>query len=191
MCNKHLLLSLKFVKIVERTVYLLKVFKMDGNKNLKLNPNQENQDNLETKEDNIVKPTDITLNDIILTIKEKQEEFSKMLSDYTNYYQKPLVDVIENDDNIVIKTDLPRIQKKDLEIAISEDSVDINAKFEEDIKNKDANYILRERSYGKISRSISLPAKVRIKEAKGTFEDSVLTIVLPKFKKKSLKLQVK
>lgn len=164
---------------------------MDGNKNLKLNPNQENQDNLETKEDNIVKPTDITLNDIILTIKEKQEEFSKMLSDYTNYYQKPLVDVIENDDNIVIKTDLPRIQKKDLEIAISEDSVDINAKFEEDIKNKDAKYILRERSYGKISRSISLPAKVRIKEAKGTFEDSVLTIVIPKFKKKSLKLQVK
>ena len=164
---------------------------MDENNKLKLNSNQKNQENLETKEDTRVKPTDITLNDIILTIKEKQEEFSKMLSDYTNYYQKPLIDVIENDDSVVIKTDLPRIQKKDLEIAVSEDSVDINAKFEEDIKNKDAKYILRERSYGKIHRSISLPAKVKIKEAKGTFEDSVLTLVLPKFKKKSLKLKIK
>ena len=72
------------------------------------------------------------LNDIISTIKDKQEEFTQMLSDYTSSNKKTLVDVIETPDSIIIKADLPRLKKDDVEIAISEDTVDICAEFQEE-----------------------------------------------------------
>ena len=55
---------------------------------------------------------------------------------------------------------------------------------------EDVEYLQRERSYGKIRRTVKLPSKVLIKEAQGTFKDSVLTIVLPKLMKKTLKLKI-
>ena len=113
-----------------------------------------------------------------------------MLSDYTNYSKKTLVDVIETDNSVIIKADLPRLKKEDVEIAISEDTIDICAEFKKEDMDEDMNYIQRERSSGKIRRSIKLPSKVMIKEAEGTFKDSVLTIKLPKLLKKTLKLKI-
>src|SRR5665648_176538 len=46
------------------------------------------------------------LNEIMKTIKVKQVEVGKTLSDYTTP-QKPLADVIETNDNIILKIDLP------------------------------------------------------------------------------------
>jgi HSP20 family protein len=134
--------------------------------------------------------SDKSLNDIITTIKDKQEEFSQMLSDYTSSTKKTLIDVIETDDDVIIKADLPRLKKEDVEIAISEDTVDICAEFKEENLEEDVEYLQRERSYGKIRRTVKLPSKVLIKEAQGTFNDSVLTIVLPKLMKKTLKLKI-
>jgi HSP20 family protein len=128
------------------------------------------------------------LNDLITSIKEKQEEFTQILSDYTN--KKILIDVIETNDSIIVKADLPRIKKEDVEIAISEDSIDIYAEFEENKFDGETNYLQRERSYGEIRRSVKLPSKVKIKEAEGTFKNSILTIKLPKLVKKTLKLQI-
>jgi len=98
--------------------------------------------------------------------------------------------LLRHDDSIIIKADLPRLKKEDIEIAISEDSVDICAEFEEENMDEDVNYIQRERSYGKIRRSVKLPSRVKIKEAEGTFKDSLLTIKLPKLVKETLKLKI-
>jgi HSP20 family protein len=98
--------------------------------------------------------------------------------------------LLRHDDSIIIKADLPRLKKEDIEIAISEDSVDICAEFEEENMDENVNYIQRERSYGKIWRSVKLPSKVKIKEAEGTFKDSLLTIKLPKLVKETLKLKI-
>ena len=43
-----------------------------------------------------------------------------------------MVDVIETNDSIIVKADLPRLKKEDVEIAISEDSIDICAEFEDE-----------------------------------------------------------
>lgn len=158
----------------------------EDNINLKTNKMKEN----ELKSNKKAKSSDGSLNDIISTIKDKQEEFTQMLSDYTSFNNKTLIDVVETDDSIIIKADLPRLKKEDVEIAISEDSVDICAEFEKEDVDEEVNYIQRERSYGKIRRSIALPSKVKIKEAEGTFNDSVLTIKLPKLVKETLKLKI-
>jgi HSP20 family protein len=136
------------------------------------------------------KLSEISFNDIINTLKDKQEEFGQILSEYTVFSKRTLVDVIETDDSIIIKADLPRLKNQDIEIAISEDSVDIYAELEEENISETISYIQRERSYGTIKRSIKLPSKVKIKDAAGTFKDSVLTIKLPKLEKKILKLKI-
>ncbi len=156
------------------------------NPNLKSNKMKEE----ELKVGNTDNSSDNSINDIIITIKDKQEEFTQMLSDYTSSTKKTLIDVIETDDSIIIKADLPRLKKEDVEIAISEDTVDICAEFQEEEIVDTMEYLQRERSYGKIRRSVKLPSKVLIKEAEGTFKDSVLTIKLPKLFKKTLRLKI-
>lgn len=156
------------------------------NPNLKSNKMKEE----ELKVGNTDSSSDNSINDIISIIKDKQEEFTQMLSDYTSSTKKTLIDVIETDDFVIIKADLPRLKKEDVEIAISEDTVDICAEFQEEEIEDDMEYLQRERSYGKIRRSVKLPSKVLIKEAEGIFKDSVLTIKLPKLLKKTLKLKI-
>ena len=156
------------------------------NPNLKSNKMKEEEMKVGSTENS----SDNSINDIISAIKDKQEEFTQMLSDYTSSTKKTLIDVIETDDSVIIKADLPRLKKEDVEIAISEDTVDICAEFKEENIDENMEYLQRERSYGKIRRSVKLPSKVLIKEAEGTFKDSVLTIKLPKLLKKTLKLKI-
>jgi HSP20 family protein len=161
---------------------------MENRQNPDLKSNKMKEEEL--KVGNTDNSYDKSLNDIITTIKDKQEEFSQMLSEYTTSTKKTLIDVIETDYSVIIKADLPRLKKEDVDIAISEDTVDICAEFKEEKMEEDVEYLQRERSYGKIRRTVKLPSKVLIKEAQGTFKDSVLTIILPKLMKKTLKLKI-
>ena len=142
------------------------------------------------EEKSMEESSETSFNNILSTIKDKQEEFGRMLSGYSNLNKKTLIDVIETDDSIIVKADLPRLKKEDIEIAISEDSIDIYAEFAEEHMDEEVNYIQRERSYGKISRSVTLPSKVKFKEAEGNFENSVLTVKIPKLEKETLKLKI-
>ena len=130
------------------------------------------------------------LDDIIQSFKEKQEEFGKAISDYTKSLQKPLTDVIETDDSIIIKTDLPSVKKDDIEIGITEDGIEIKAKFQDESSVEDVNFIQKERNYGETRISLTLPARVKVKEATGTFDNSVLTIELPKLEKKVHRIDI-
>ena len=173
--------------MVEKENVELKSNRMKAGKNENKNPSV----NLRKKSDSKKSESaDTSFNDIISYIKDKQEEFNRVLSDYTIFNNKTMVDIIETNDSIILIADLPRLKKEDVEIAIGEDVVDICAEFEDDITNKDIKYIQRERSYGKIDRSITLPTKVDFEKAQGTFKDSVLTLKIPKLEKKRLKLKI-
>ena len=132
----------------------------------------------EVKEEN--KRTENRLSDIVSSIRDKQEELGKSLSDYTSTIQKPLADIMESETSIIIITDLPGVKKDDIDIDISEDSINITAKFEDELIEEGVSYIKKERNYGETKRSISLPAKINIKGATAKFNDSVLTVKLPK-----------
>jgi HSP20 family protein len=162
-------------------------------KNLKLKPNETATEEEIVEEESEVedefKTSERSINDILSTLKDKQEEFSQMISDYSIFNKSTLVDIIESTDSITIKVDLPRLKNQDIEIAISEDSVDICAEMRDE-STESVNYILRERSYGKIRRSIKLPTKVVATDAEGTYKDAVLTIKLPKEQKNILRLKI-
>jgi HSP20 family protein len=135
-------------------------------------------------------PAENMLSDIINTIKEKQEELGKSLSDYTMSFQKPLADIMETENSIIVITDLPGVKKENIDIDISEDTIDIVAKFDDEIEEEGANYIKKERSYGETRRSIDLPDKIDVKKASAKFNDSILTVTLPKIEEEKTKVDI-
>jgi len=149
---------------------------------------ESNETEEEAKEEN--KRAENRLSDIVSTIRDKQEELGKSLSDYTSSFQKPLADIMETETSFIIITDLPGVTKDDIDIDISEDSIDITAKFEDEINEEGANYIKKERNYGETKRSISLPAKIDIKGAGAKFNDSILTVTLPKLMEEKHKVNI-
>jgi HSP20 family protein len=98
---------------------------------------------------------------------------------------------METENSIIVITDLPGVKKEDIDIDISEDSIDITAKFEDEIDEEGANYIKKERSYGETKRSISLPTQINVKEATAKFNDSILTVNLPKLMEEKHKVDIK
>ncbi|MBZ2166694.1 Hsp20/alpha crystallin family protein [Methanobacterium sp. VT] len=126
------------------------------------------------------------INEFISTLKDKQEEFGKTISDYTS--QKPLTDVLETENSYIIKVDLPRIKKENINVNITEDSVEIQAKFDEE--DETLEFIKKERSYGDTSRIIPLPEKIEVKKASAKFEDAVLTVELPKVQEEKIKVKI-
>ncbi|HOI71286.1 MAG TPA: Hsp20/alpha crystallin family protein [Methanobacterium sp.] len=130
-------------------------------------------------------------NDFVSTIRDRQEDFSKAISDYTSSLQKPLADVLDSDTEIIIKADLPGAKKELLNVTLTETSVEITATFDEEYKEEEVNYIRRERNYGKITKTIELPAKIDVKKASAKFEDSILTINLPKIAAEKIKIDIK
>lgn len=92
----------------------------------------------------------------------------------------PVVDVFEDDDRVVVRVDLPGIDKKDIDVSIQGDTLIVKGekKQEEEVKEKD--YHRLERAYGSFQRVIQLPAKVDAQEIKAACRDGVLEISLPK-----------
>ncbi len=130
-------------------------------------------------------------NDIIGTIKESQNDLEKTISGYTSGSNKLLIDIIEDNNNIIVKTDIPGVKKDNIKIDITEETLEIIASFRDEILTEGANYIKKERRSDILKRLVTLPAKIIIDDATAGFENGVLTVTLPKIEKKeSFKLHV-
>lgn len=133
------------------------------------------------------KQTESRINEFISSLKDKQEEFGKTIADYAAS-EKLLTDIINTENSIIIKTDLPPLTKDDVNVNITEDSVEIIAQFEEEDENLD--FITKERNYGKIVRTIALPVVIDVKKVSASFVDSVLTIELPKVQEEKINVKI-
>ena len=100
------------------------------------------------------------------------------------------MDVIETEDNIIVKTDLPGVKKEDLVIDLSEDALEVMAIFEDESEFEGADFIKKERRYGEAKRSVSITKPIKIDEATAKFDDGVLTVTIPKELKKRHQLSV-
>lgn len=94
----------------------------------------------------------------------------------------PSVDIFEEGDEVVVKADIPGVQKDDIDITITENSLTISGERKQEKKVKEKDFHRVERSYGSFSRSFRLPENVNGAKAKATFNDGVLEVRLPKTK---------
>lgn len=92
----------------------------------------------------------------------------------------PAVDIYENENELVIKADLPDIDEKDLDVRVENNTLTVRGerKFEQEVKEE--NYLRVERAYGLFSRSFSLPNSVNTEAIKAEYKNGVLTVELPK-----------
>ena len=92
----------------------------------------------------------------------------------------PRVDLIDRDSEIVVKAELPGVEKKDLDISMTEDSVTIKGSTRHEEKEEKGDYYRCEISRGEFARTVALPAAVDTARAKAGFKDGVLELVAPK-----------
>ena len=93
---------------------------------------------------------------------------------------EPLVDVKDEGDNMSVTTDLPGVNKEDVDIDVRDNMLTISAKFERESGDSDEDYTRRERTYSMFSRTLTLPERVTSDGAKARLEDGVLKVTLPK-----------
>lgn len=89
------------------------------------------------------------------------------------------VDVYDKDGTIVVVANLPGIDKKDVDIHITDDVLTIKAEHREVKEVDEKAYYLRERRYGLVQRSLHLPADVDADKAMAKFKDGTLTLEIP------------
>lgn len=90
------------------------------------------------------------------------------------------VDIVENEGNYALTAELPGVDKKDLKVAVENDTLTIEAeKRNSHESEKDGRYH-SERRYGKFSRSFKLNGQVDAEKVDAEYKDGVLTLTLPK-----------
>lgn len=101
----------------------------------------------------------------------------------SNYY--PLIDLKNNDNFYELNVELPGIERKDIKVTLNNNQLTIQA--EKLSVNKENNYLLSERKYGSVSRTLNLPKDVS-DEIKAKYVDGVLNLVIYKDTNKSPKI---
>ena len=90
-------------------------------------------------------------------------------------------DIKDLGDTIQLEAELPGFKKEDIKVNIENKYLTISAtrESEDSEKDKEGNYIRRERSYGSFSRSFDISG-IEADEIAGKYDNGVLILTLPK-----------
>lgn len=95
----------------------------------------------------------------------------------------PRTDLIDREDEVLVRAELPGVDKKDVDVTVTEDTVTIKAETKREEKEEKGDYYRREISQASFARTLALPADVDGTRAKASFKDGVLELAIPKQKK--------
>lgn len=96
----------------------------------------------------------------------------------TNWH--PVVDVYENDDAVVVKAELPGVDKKDIAVNLDGRILTLKGERSQEKEVKEEKFYRRERVHGKFERHFTLPEAVDPEQIKADFKDGVLKIEIPR-----------
>jgi HSP20 family protein len=95
----------------------------------------------------------------------------------------PKVDVIDRDEEVVVRAEVPGVEKDDLDVSLSENALTIKGETKHEEKEEKGDYHRSEISRGAFTRTVMLPAVVDTDKAKAEFKDGVLELTMPKVEK--------
>ena len=95
---------------------------------------------------------------------------------------KPHMDLHENvEANTVTATfELPGLKKEDVKIDLHNGRLTVSAESKVSSEHEEGGYAVRERRFGKLSRTLQLPVGVKEQDIKASMEDGVLTLTFPR-----------
>ncbi len=124
-----------------------------------------------------------------------QDTVSRLLSEPpTSRPWAPPVDILETDNELIVKADLPDVSLRDIDIQVENGTLTLKGerKFEK-TEGEAGGYHRIERSYGSFVRCFSLPESVDAEKVKADYKQGVLTVTLPKkelAKPRTIKVEV-
>jgi len=90
------------------------------------------------------------------------------------------LDVVETEDNYIVKASVPGINPDDLDITLEDNVLAITGEVKDETDVEQEQYHLRERRYGRFSRSVRFPVMVNGDAVAASYEQGVLTLDVPK-----------
>lgn len=139
-------------------------------------------------------------NQLLPSLRRKHQEQSKREPDVFDFFEEfvrapfggallqenrvPNLDVSETEQELLIKADVPGMDKKDIQLTLENNALIIRAKTESEREEKKDNYIHRERKSGSIYRSVPLPDYIDAESATASCDKGVLTIRMHKLPEK-------
>jgi HSP20 family protein len=108
-----------------------------------------------------------------------QDELDRLLETPLRSWA-PALDVHEDKDSFVIRTELPGLRREDIDVSLHDGAVIIAGERQAEEVKEGVEVHRRERYYGKFQRALTLPAPVAADQVKAQYKDGVLTVTLPK-----------
>ncbi|WP_290649218.1 Hsp20/alpha crystallin family protein [Aquisalimonas sp.] len=94
----------------------------------------------------------------------------------------PKVDVVDREKEILVRAELPGIERKDLDVSVNEHTVTVKGQSRRESEDEDSDYYRREIAQGSFTRTVALPGAVDADSASAKFSDGILELTLPKRK---------
>lgn len=92
----------------------------------------------------------------------------------------PAADIIEDEDQLVVRLEIPGMRKEDLSISLRENHLTVKGERKGEEEKKGRTYHRREFYYGSFERNFVLPASIDPEKVSATYENGILEIKLPK-----------
>jgi HSP20 family protein len=124
--------------------------------------------------------------DEIRKMQEYMEQMSRAFPALETGYESgtlsPLTDVVEEDNRVIVTTDLPGIDRENVELSMRDNFLVISAAKGEEEETEKEGYLRKERSFMRYYREIPLPEGVTEEGATAQLKNGVLTVAMPKTK---------
>src|SRR5215471_19698633 len=122
-----------------------------------------------------------------------QDSVNRLFSEPNGRPWVPPVDILETENELVLKADVPDVEMKDMDIRMENGTLTVRGerKFEE--KKNEGGWHRLERGYGSFERVFTMPDTVEAEKVKADYKNGVLTITMPKkevAKPRQIKVQV-
>jgi HSP20 family protein len=92
----------------------------------------------------------------------------------------PDMDLVETEDHLVLRADLPGMSEDDIDIEIKDGVLTVSGERKAEQEKKDEGYYRVERAFGSFSRSLTLPDGVSADQVSANFDNGVLEVRIPK-----------
>ncbi len=86
----------------------------------------------------------------------------------------------ETSQSVIIRVEMPGMRKEDIDISIHGNLLRIRGEKRSGSEQQDRLYRLTERAYGRFERSIPVPHGIDEKQAEVSYQDGVITVIMPK-----------